>query len=69
MRTIKKGASKAPKVVEEDPFFLNLPTPEMRIKMQNAVDSFWVQMKAQGTLAKTTKDKSQIISTIAEYFK
>jgi hypothetical protein len=41
MRTIKKGASKAPKVVEEDPFFLNLPTPEMRIKMQNAVDSFW----------------------------
>jgi hypothetical protein len=26
-------------------------------------------MKAQGTLDKTTKDKSQIISTIAEYFK
>ena len=26
-------------------------------------------MKAQGTLAKVTKDKSQIIATIAEYFK
>ena len=69
MKNIKKGAFKAPKVIEEDPFFLKLPTPKMKIQMQNAVDSFWAQMKAQGTLEKTTKDKNQIIATIAEYFK
>ena len=41
MRTTKKGASKAPIVVEEDPFFLKLPTPTMKLKMQSAVDAFW----------------------------
>jgi hypothetical protein len=69
MKNIKKGVFKAPKVVEEDPFFLKLPTPTMLKKMQDTVNSFFLQMQADGTIDKATNNKSQIVATIAEYFK